>query len=237
MGGKRWGDVGLWLEFEHDWESKGRQAEVLNKCQIGPGRSSLFFCQPDMSQALTKWQAFHRSHGPLYEAAKIAKDMPEWSVLWPQLGAEKLRGRWSAWVHGNDVRAQSETHVTFEWDNEEGVHDISAGEIQATLFIYSSLATYWMWNNVSAPLSPLSSQYGKHYFTLSCVYTLWAERTWRGCMSGHRRWCRDGGVGGRAVSAWTRPLGLGALLVCLSDVSFAVLRRSSWATASRARPD
>lgn len=137
---QRWvgkgGGMGLWLEFEHDWETNGRQAEVLNECQIGPGRSSLFFCQPDTSQALTKWQAFHRSHGPLYEPAKIAKDMPEWSVLWPQLGAEKLRGRWSAWVHGNDVRPQSETHVRFEWDNEEGVHNINAGEIQATLFIY-----------------------------------------------------------------------------------------------------
>lgn len=36
-----------------------------------------------------------------------------------------------------------------------------------------------------------------------------------------------GGVGGVAVGARTRPLGLGALAACLSDVSLVVLRRSS----------
>lgn len=183
--------AGVWLGSERP------AAEVLDKCQIGLGRSSLFFCQSDTSQALTKWQAFHRSHGPLYEAAKIAKDMPEWSVLWPQLGAEKPRGRWSVRLHGNDVRLQSETHVRFEQDNEEGVKRSMCRDMQATLFIYLSSTTFWMWNNVSASLNPLSSQYGSHYFTLSCVYMIWAERTLRSCTREDHRWCWD--VGGRGL--------------------------------------
>lgn len=111
-------------------------AQVLDRLQIGPGRSSLLFCQADTSQALTKWQAFHRSLGPLYEPTKIAKDMPEWSVLWPQLGSEKPWGRQSARVHGNDVRLRSETYVSFNQDNEGGVKKSIRRETPATHIIY-----------------------------------------------------------------------------------------------------
>lgn len=60
--------------------------------------------------------------------------MPEWSVLWPQLGAEKPCGRWSARLHGNDVRPQAETHVRLERDNEGGVKRSMRRERQDTPF-------------------------------------------------------------------------------------------------------